>query len=129
MQRFESARRLQFLSISAIFQFSAGSFQETVPACFTLWFSSIDTRALGKKERASTLTGEAVTKTRYQPNVKMSIGKILLWEATNGLLLIPVWIALVMLTRCIRGRPVSPKGIGFFRSAIRGKKFWRFTSG
>ena len=36
----------------------------------------------------------------------MSIGEILIWEATNGLLLIPVVIGLVMLTRWIRGRPV-----------------------
>ena len=36
----------------------------------------------------------------------MNIGEILIWEATNGLLLIPVVIALVMLTRWIRGRAV-----------------------
>ena len=36
----------------------------------------------------------------------MSIGEILIWEATNGLLLIPVVIGLVMLTRWIRGLPV-----------------------
>jgi hypothetical protein len=36
----------------------------------------------------------------------MNIGDILIWEATNGLLLIPVVIALVMLTRWIRRRPV-----------------------
>jgi hypothetical protein len=30
----------------------------------------------------------------------------LIWETTNGLLLIPVVIALVMLTRWLRGRPV-----------------------
>ena len=36
----------------------------------------------------------------------MTIGEILIWEATNGLLLIPVVIGLVMLTRWIRGRPV-----------------------
>jgi len=29
----------------------------------------------------------------------MTIGDILIWEATNGLLLIPVVIALVILTR------------------------------
>jgi hypothetical protein len=36
----------------------------------------------------------------------MNIGEILIWEATNGLLLIPVVIGVVMLTRWIRGRPV-----------------------
>jgi hypothetical protein len=36
----------------------------------------------------------------------MNIADILIWEATNGLLLIPVVIGLVMLTRWIRGRAV-----------------------
>jgi hypothetical protein len=36
----------------------------------------------------------------------MNIGDILIWEATNALLLIPVVIGLVMLTRWIRGRAV-----------------------
>src|SRR5215510_16494488 len=36
----------------------------------------------------------------------MNIGEILIWESTNVLLLIPVVIALVMLTRWIRGRSV-----------------------
>jgi hypothetical protein len=36
----------------------------------------------------------------------MNIGEILIWEATNSLLLIPVVIGLVMLVRLIRGRPV-----------------------
>jgi hypothetical protein len=36
----------------------------------------------------------------------MTIADILIWEATNGLLLIPLIIALVMLMRWIRGRPV-----------------------
>ena len=36
----------------------------------------------------------------------MNIGEILIWESTNVLLLIPVVIALVMLTRWIRGWPV-----------------------
>src|SRR4030095_8101469 len=39
-------------------------------------------------------------------NPLMSIADILIWESTNGLLLIPVVIALVMLTRWLRGRPV-----------------------
>ena len=36
----------------------------------------------------------------------MSIGEILIWEATEGLLLIPVVIGVVMLTRWIRRRQV-----------------------
>jgi hypothetical protein len=36
----------------------------------------------------------------------MNIGEILTWESTNALLLIPVVIGVVMLTRWIRGRPV-----------------------
>src|SRR5262249_13757572 len=36
----------------------------------------------------------------------MNIGEILIWESTNVLLLIPVVIALVMLTQWIRGWPV-----------------------
>ena len=36
----------------------------------------------------------------------MSIGEILIWEATEGLLLIPVVIGMVMLTRWIRRRQV-----------------------
>src|SRR5262245_5253282 len=36
----------------------------------------------------------------------MNIGEILVWESTNVLLLIPVVVGLVMLTRWIRGRPV-----------------------
>jgi hypothetical protein len=36
----------------------------------------------------------------------MTIADILIWEATNGFLLIPVVIALMMLLRWIRGRPV-----------------------
>jgi hypothetical protein len=36
----------------------------------------------------------------------MNIVDILIWEATNALLLIPLAIVLVMLIRWIRGRPV-----------------------
>jgi hypothetical protein len=36
----------------------------------------------------------------------MTIGEILIWEATNGLLLIPAVITLVILTRWIRRRPL-----------------------
>src|SRR5262245_14630863 len=44
----------------------------------------------------------------------MSIGEILIWESTNVLLLIPVVIALVMLTRWIRGRTVFTEGDWLF---------------
>jgi len=36
----------------------------------------------------------------------MNLGDYLIWEATNGLLLIPTVIVLVMLVRRFRGRPV-----------------------
>jgi hypothetical protein len=36
----------------------------------------------------------------------MNIGEILIWESTNALLLIPLVIALVILTRWIRRRPL-----------------------
>ena len=36
----------------------------------------------------------------------MNLGDYLIWEATNGLLLIPTVIGLVMLVRRFRGRPV-----------------------
>src|SRR5262245_31767031 len=36
----------------------------------------------------------------------MNIGEILIWEATNELVLIPILIGLVILTRWMRGRPV-----------------------
>jgi len=36
----------------------------------------------------------------------MNIGEILIWESTNALLLIPVMIGLVMLTRWMRRRPI-----------------------
>ena len=35
----------------------------------------------------------------------MNLGDYLIWEATNGLLLIPVVIGLVMLARRLRGKP------------------------
>jgi hypothetical protein len=47
----------------------------------------------------------------------MNIGEILIWESTNALLLFPVVIGLVMLTRWIRGRPVFTE------------KDWRFLFG
>jgi hypothetical protein len=39
-------------------------------------------------------------------NSPMSIADILIWETTNGLLLIPVVIGLVMLVRWFQERPV-----------------------
>ena len=36
----------------------------------------------------------------------MNLGDLLIWEATNGLLLIPTVIGLVMVVRWLRGRPV-----------------------
>ena len=36
----------------------------------------------------------------------MDIGDVLIWEATNGLLLIPTVIGLVMVVRWIHGQPV-----------------------
>ena len=36
----------------------------------------------------------------------MNLGDVLIWEATNGLLLIPTVIGLVVLMRWFRGQPV-----------------------
>jgi hypothetical protein len=36
----------------------------------------------------------------------MNLGDVLIWEATNGLLLIPTVIGLVMVVRWLRGQPV-----------------------
>ena len=64
----------------------------------------------------------------------MNIADILFWEATNGLLLIPVWIALVMFTRWMRGRPVFTERDWFFlighpREKILSLHFWlRFAA-
>jgi len=64
----------------------------------------------------------------------MNIADILLWEATNGLLLIPVWIALVMLTRWMRGQPVFTERDWFFlighpREKVLAVHFWlRFAT-
>jgi hypothetical protein len=59
----------------------------------------------------------------------MNIGEILIWEATNGLLLIPLVIAVVMLIRWLRRRPVFTELDWLFFSAIFGKcllaKMWR----
>ncbi len=44
----------------------------------------------------------------------MNLANILFWEAANGLLLIPMWIALVMLTRWMRRRPVFTERDWFF---------------
>jgi hypothetical protein len=64
----------------------------------------------------------------------MNIADILFWEATNGLLLIPVWIALVMLTRWMRGLPVFTERDWFFlighpREKVLAVHFWlRFAT-
>ena len=55
--------------------------------------------------------------------------EFLLWEATNGLLFIPLWIVLVMVTRRIRGRPAFTKGdwlfpMGHPRGEIVSLHFW-----
>jgi hypothetical protein len=57
------------------------------------------------------------------------MAEILLWEATNGLLLIPVWIALVMLTRWMRGRRAFSERdwlflIGHPRGKLLSLHFW-----
>ena len=44
----------------------------------------------------------------------MNIANILFWEAANGLLLIPMWIALVMFTRWMRRWPVFTERDWFF---------------
>ena len=59
----------------------------------------------------------------------LMVADILIWESTNALVLIPVVIGLVMLMRWMRGRPFSLKGIGAFCSAMRGRRFSRFTCG
>jgi hypothetical protein len=41
----------------------------------------------------------------YDGQPEMNIAEILIWESTNALLLIPVVIGIVMLTRWIRRRP------------------------
>jgi hypothetical protein len=60
----------------------------------------------------------------------MTIPEILIWEATNALLLIP---ARLLRWWCLfggyEGGLSSPNGIGFFYSAKDGKGFSRFTSG
>jgi hypothetical protein len=55
--------------------------------------------------------------------------EILLWQAINALLLVPVWIALLMLTRWMRGRPVFTErdwvfAIGHSREKILSLHFW-----
>jgi hypothetical protein len=54
----------------------------------------------------------------------MNIADILIWEATNGLLLIPVAIALVMLVRWIQGRPVFTKHDWLFLFGHRREKLF-----
>lgn len=57
------------------------------------------------------------------------MAEFLLWEVTNALLFIPLWIALVMFTRWIRGRPAFTKrdwlfSIGHPREEILSLHFW-----
>jgi hypothetical protein len=58
----------------------------------------------------------------------MNIVEILIWESTNALLLIPVVIGIVMLTRWMEGGQLLPSVIGSFGSAIH-RNFGRFTCG
>jgi hypothetical protein len=62
---------------------------------------------------------------------QLMVADILIWEATNALLLIPAVIGLVMLVRFggFEGGPFSRKGIGSFRPAIHQRKLSRFTCG
>ena len=73
--------------------------------------------------------GSGQKRARYQSEAKMTMAEILLWEATNGLLLIPAWFALVMLMRWMRGRPVFTESDWFFlighpREKILSVHFW-----
>ena len=59
----------------------------------------------------------------------MTIAEILIWEATNVLLLIPVAIAFVILTRWIHGRPLftEPDWLFLFgetRERVSSVHFW-----
>jgi hypothetical protein len=50
-----------------------------------------------------------------EPDRAMNLGDYLIWEATNGLLLIPIVTGLVMLVRCPRSQRVLfvvPKWLG-----------------
>jgi hypothetical protein len=64
----------------------------------------------------------------------MNSGEIWIWEATNILLLIPVVIALVILTRWIRGRPLLTERDWLFlfgqtRQRVFSVHFWlRFAA-
>jgi hypothetical protein len=57
------------------------------------------------------------------------MAEFVLWQATNGLLFIPIWIALVMVTRRLRGRPAFTKRdwlfpTGYPRGEIISLHFW-----
>ena len=58
----------------------------------------------------------------------MNLGDVLIWEATNGLLLIPVVIGLVMLARRLRRQPMLLSVIGYFSSATLARKSSRRPS-
>jgi len=60
----------------------------------------------------------------------MTIGEILIWEATNVVLLVPVVFALMILTRWIRRLPLfTDRDSLFLIGHPRGRKFSRFTCG
>jgi hypothetical protein len=48
----------------------------------------------------------------------MNLGDYLIWEATNGLLLIPTVICLVMVVRLLRGQPVFTEREGELGSVL-----------
>ena len=64
----------------------------------------IEKGLITQEEFMRKLSQEWATSKTLQSDAAMTIGEIFIWEATNGLLLLPVVIGLVMLTRWIRGR-------------------------
>jgi hypothetical protein len=56
----------------------------------------------------------------------LMVADILIWEATNGLLLIPVAIALVMLVRWIQGWPIFTERDWLFLTGHRREKVLSF---
>ncbi|SRR6266478_425 len=60
------------------------------------------------------IEGQNIVITGNVSKVSKSHPEILIWEGTNAPLLIPVVIALVILTRWMRRLPLSPTGSGCF---------------
>jgi hypothetical protein len=63
------------------------------------------------------------------PRPKGNMSEILLWEATNALLLMPLWIGWVIMTRWMRGGPVFTERDWFFLirhpwEKVLGVHFW-----